>query len=62
MDSSRTVLSTVFVWAITLFVPGVVWSLLAAGLYQLIRDSIPGNVPKDANAGAQIGRLIWRMM
>jgi hypothetical protein len=40
MDSSRTVLSTVFVWAITLFVPGVVWSLLAAGLYQLIRDSI----------------------
>jgi hypothetical protein len=40
MDGARSIVSTAFAWAITFVVPGAVWSLLVAGLYQLIRDSL----------------------
>jgi hypothetical protein len=40
MGSWQHVLADAFAWAITLFVPAMVWGLLAAGLYQLVRDRI----------------------
>ncbi|RLC65735.1 MAG: hypothetical protein DRI48_06330 [Chloroflexi bacterium] len=40
MSDVQNVLVAVFRLAITFIVPAVVWTTLAAGLYQLVRDNI----------------------
>ena len=40
MGTWQHLLADAFAWAITLLVPAVVWGLLGAGLYQLVRDGI----------------------
>jgi len=38
MGNLQNVISTLTEWAVTFAVPGIVWTLLAAGVFQMVRD------------------------